>query len=386
MITLKGFAGNLSRGEYFGLSFITQATYFFGYLGLMFFPIGRFLYIDIQVPVATSFTNTYFWSGAILFIFLSISVGYVFLFSRSQVMRWIAFCFLWPLVMFVPEFSTVRISETFVLYRSYLWMIGLYGILAVPFLFVRQGKILKLYTVILVLMGLFYAFQLHKILDTFISPLTVFEDAVQKLESFGNAVPPQNYRLYNNYAHALLKENDWKGATRNFSKAVHLYPEYVRGLSNLGVLLLKQKHYDDARIYLDRALAINPKYVDAINARGSLEVELNNHKEGREYYLKSLQIVPRNAITLINLANVSTTLGMYNEALKIYHENEGHLKKSFTDFYFFWGRCAYLKRDWKLLDNVLQKGIRNNPQNRKIRLLLSLAEQCQEKNNCDDLH
>jgi hypothetical protein len=112
------------------LSILTQCGLFFKYLWLWLVPNPGWMSVDMREPFAASLFS---WHTFGLAGFLGYFGVAVWLLLKRGRMGLLGFALLFPWILFLTEWSTVRIQEPFVLYRSYLWMPGLLAALPVLF-------------------------------------------------------------------------------------------------------------------------------------------------------------------------------------------------------------------------------------------------------------
>ena len=115
------------------LSVLTQAGLFFKYLWLWLLANPAWMSIDMREPFISSLSAWQGWLGAASFLIYGAVAFWLLL--RPQWMGLIGFALLYPWLQFLVEFSSVRVQEPFVLYRSYLWMPGV--MLLIPFLLIK---------------------------------------------------------------------------------------------------------------------------------------------------------------------------------------------------------------------------------------------------------
>src|SRR3569623_1220646 len=113
------------------LSILTQSLLFFKYLWIWIMPSPAWMSVDMFEGYAMRLWSWPYLLGLAGFIVYPIAALY-FLRQRGR-KGLLGFAMLCPWLMFATELAAVRIQETFVLYRSYVWMPGLFA--AFPFLF-----------------------------------------------------------------------------------------------------------------------------------------------------------------------------------------------------------------------------------------------------------
>jgi protein O-mannosyl-transferase len=124
----------------FLLSMINQTWLFIRYGLLWFAPYVGWMSVDLRPAfplVATSFPQIL---GVPLY--LGMAIGSVFLMARFDDWRRILGLGLFaPVVLFATEFATIWIQDPFVLYRSYIWAIGVPFLASIPFMHLKPRTI-----------------------------------------------------------------------------------------------------------------------------------------------------------------------------------------------------------------------------------------------------
>ncbi len=105
------------------LSALTQAGLFFKYLLLWLLPNPAWMSIDMRETFAGSLNAWGNWLGLIGFVLYGLLAFGLLLRKGKAGLAGLAL--LYPCLFFMVEFSTIRIQEPFVLYRSYLWLPGM---------------------------------------------------------------------------------------------------------------------------------------------------------------------------------------------------------------------------------------------------------------------
>jgi len=170
-------------------SAVTQAGLYFRYLALWVYPDSAALSIDLRVD----FAGAWPLAGSLVAVVGFVAYGVLgwWLMRGKGMARVAGFGLLYPWILFLPEFATIRFQEPFVLYRSYLWAPGLMMLLASGLARLPGRAVAAV--ALLVLPLLFY--QAHDRLRVFSSSLALWEDAAAKLPR--RAVPGGSRTLYN---------------------------------------------------------------------------------------------------------------------------------------------------------------------------------------------
>jgi tetratricopeptide (TPR) repeat protein len=256
-------------------SAVTQAGLFFRYLALWIFPDSDALSIDLRTDFAGA------WSPVVALLAVAGFAGYGvlgFYFMRRKGMARVAgFGLLFPWILFLTEFATIRFQEPFVLYRSYLWAPGLMVLLAIGLARV-PGRV-AIAVALLVLPLLFY--QGHHRLRTFSSSLALWEDAAAKLPR--HAVPGGSRTLYN------------------------LGREYLYG-----------DRADQAIAVAERCLAEYPETYDCHMARASIHLQLEEYRPAMPHLVRAIFLRPDSGTARHHLGVALENLGCLDEAKEQY--------------------------------------------------------------------
>lgn len=240
------------------LSVITQGWLYFKYVGLWLFPNPNWMSVDMREPFAASL-----WSGYLLAFIAFLAWGGAavwLLFKRGRLGLW-GFALLFPWLMFMPEFSTVRIQENFVLYRSYTWAVGACALL--PLLLDRLDR--RTAGMIVGAVALAMIPVSMDRLASFSHPLMLWSDAEKLVKDKQDL--PGVYRIYYNLGGAHIEMDNYSAAEKALEIVTRLNPDWPFGHNNLGAVLLNQdkwaaaiKEFDSAIEIAERKkLGLNPK-------------------------------------------------------------------------------------------------------------------------------
>lgn len=211
------------------LSVLTQSWLFFKYVALWLLPNPEWMSIDMREPFAQSFGSLYLLA---FIAFIGWGGGAIWLLLRRGRRGLLGFAMLFPWLMFMTEFSAVRIQEPFVLYRSYLWAVCI-GCL-VPLLFARATQKIA-YLVGGLVAVTFFVISMDR-LGSMSHPILLWDDAAKLVD--GRSDLPGLDRIYNNRGVALLKEQRYKPALADFRRALALTPELPSAYTNIGAIYL----------------------------------------------------------------------------------------------------------------------------------------------------
>jgi tetratricopeptide (TPR) repeat protein len=152
--------------------------------------------------------------------------------------------------MFFTEFSTVRIQESFVLYRSYLWAVGAF--FAFPIIFGKVNS-QSAASILIVTAIVYFPISMER-LATMSHPILLWDDA-EKLVVDHKELPGVS-RIYYNRGTEYLKVDFYDKAIADLKQAVVLSPKFVEAYGNLGVTYLKKQDWPNAISTFSRAIEL----------------------------------------------------------------------------------------------------------------------------------
>jgi len=231
-------------------SIITQCWLFFKYLLIWLVPVEGRMSIDIYEPFALRLWSLPQTVGAVAFI------AYGVLAARllwSQGLRGLlGFGMLCPWLLFFTEFSTVRVADPLVIYRSYLWMACSFAIL--PWFCQRMTtKHIVLGSAAIAVL-LIPPTLLR--LQTFSSNWLLWNDAVRHVE--GKPVLPGVERVYFNRANAASRLGRYADSIPDYNFVLELQPRNPHAYNDRGAARLHLNDVAGAKSDFENALRINP--------------------------------------------------------------------------------------------------------------------------------
>lgn len=259
-------------------SVVTQTCLFFKYLLLGWIPITSWMSIDIREPLVGLGSA---WNWLYPCLFMAYCATGFFLLMRKGRVGLLGFSMLAPALLFMTELATVRIQESFVLYRSYLWLPPM--LVALPLVFRRVvglsgqgglGRGLAL-TLGVATLGVFFALSAER-LNTFSSNLLLWDDAISLAERRGDSWFRD--RQYVNRGGAYLADKSYERALRDFDRALAWNPDQVLAHLGKGRTLLQLGRLEQAGKHFDRAVALKPDWADAYLARADLSYRIGDRE------------------------------------------------------------------------------------------------------------
>jgi protein O-mannosyl-transferase len=239
-------------------SAIMQMGLFFKYLGLWLAPSTHSMSIDVRIDFAA--TASALWSGLKLAGFFGYAVAALLLLRRGGRVAVIGFGLAHAWILFLVELTAVRFQEPFALYRSYLWapgiLVALCGLLSYLPRRLALAAALAATPVLLV--------QAHDRLQSFSSPLALWQDAADKVQPG----VPGGYRTYFQLGRELLYTDQADKAIAVAERCIAEYPTTPQCYLARGTIALQLERYGEALPYLTRAVELDPRSGIAHHHRG----------------------------------------------------------------------------------------------------------------------
>ena len=227
------------------LSVLTQCWLFFKYALLWIFPQPSWMSVDMREPFAQSLLSGYPLAAL---CFIGWGLGAVWLLVQRGHRGLLGFGLLYPWLMFMTEFSAVRIQEIFVLYRSYLWVAGAFCVLPVVFFRVNARSA----SFVLALVALAMVPISMERLMVMSQPMFLWDDAEKLVK--GRPDLPGAYRIYYNRGTELAGLGLMDLAMVDFKTSVALNPDFAEAHGNLGAAYAKKGDWDNAIVSFENAI------------------------------------------------------------------------------------------------------------------------------------
>ena len=225
----------------YGLSILNQAALFFVYGFLWVIPYVGAMSIDMRPAFPVSYGSALHLIGAIAFIALLVVSIWAIL-RKDGVIRFAALCLLFPLLWFFTEFAVVWVQDPLVLYRSYLWAVGIPGLIAI---ILTGFKPRTIYIIGVVLALIFGSLALERV-TSMRDAETAWEDAASKVDLKAPANTLGRYRPYLNLGTERMERGRYAQAERDFMTADSLNDLNGNARFSRGVAQLQQKNYAEA--------------------------------------------------------------------------------------------------------------------------------------------
>lgn len=220
------------KDSIYPLSVVNQAALFFNYGLLWFAPVVAWMSIDLRPAFPLSILAFPHVLGALAYLgMLGFSIWAVL--RRSDALGWVGLCLLFPLTLFATEFALPWLQDPFVLYRSYLWAIGVPGLVCILLVGTRPALIYSIGGIVALVFSLL-AFERNLSLE---SEVSVWSDAVEKIDLQAPPNAVGRWRPYLNRGSHHLANDAPERALPDFERADALGEPNGSARFNIGVAL-----------------------------------------------------------------------------------------------------------------------------------------------------
>lgn len=263
------------------LSVLTQAGLFFKYLLLWLLPNPAWMSVDMREPFISSWTTWQGWGGVLGFILYGL-LG-IKLLLRGGRQGLVGLALLYPWLLFWVEFSSIRVQEPFVLYRSYLWMPGM--MLLFPLLLSRWPNC----RVVLAL-----GFMVVMLIPLAWNRLWVFGDNYRLWNDAAVLLPNEHAagadRIFYNRGQALATRHQWDAAAKDFQRAIAISPQLAPVRYELGMAYVNLKRDQEAIKQFDTGIAIDPNDARLYFGKGLSLMRLHEKAQANQQMRKSCEL------------------------------------------------------------------------------------------------
>lgn len=274
----------ITHEQAYPLSVLTQSWLFFNYWLLWLVPLPAAMSINMGAGFARGYASWPQLFGPLLFVaYLALAV---WLLHRRGDRGLIGFALLVPALLFGVEFSTVRVQEIFVLYRSYLWMPCLAAVL--PALTRRCSRRLAL-GLLLSISLLLVAAAVSR-LKTLADPVALWREALEHTMASETRNKFTVVRAVHNLGQAYINSGRYREALSPLSAAIRIDPEDSRLYNDRAVVFLQLKMYPEALQDYGRAIATGPFTPLPYFGRGETFSAMGRFEDARNDYAYSCRL------------------------------------------------------------------------------------------------
>jgi Tfp pilus assembly protein PilF len=143
-------------------------------------------------------------------------------------------------------------------------------------------------------------------------------DDAQEVLQRALAVDPDMPLANNTMGLAALKKGQHDMAERHFRAAIRSQPDLAEAHNNFGNLLAARQGYAEAAYHFEQAIRIDPGYVAALHSYGVVLALTKSYPRAAAALEQVIRLAPDLVQARLDLADVLTTLGRVNDAVREY--------------------------------------------------------------------
>jgi protein O-mannosyl-transferase len=294
----------------FALSILNQAYLFFHYGLRWFLPAAEWMSINLRPPFPVSLASFPHVLG--VFGYVGVLAGGFFLLLRYRDWRALAgLSLLVPALLFATEFATVWVQDPFVLYRSYLWAIGVPGLVVVAL----HGPSARTLAIVGIALAAGLAWQALDRIWSLSTVESAWTDAIRKLPNDPRSVG--RWFPYLNRGSFYAEHNQFKLALRDFEASAAL-GDLGMGSFNKGSILGAEGQHAQALEAFDEAERQGYKLYNLPFQRAMSLVALGKPAEAYQQLLATHAMSPPSPtreLMLLQLGRLGMQLGKADDAI-----------------------------------------------------------------------
>lgn len=291
------------------LSVVNQAYLFFHYGLRWFLPASEWMSINLRPPFPLTLTTFPQVLGAFGYV-AALGSGFYMLLRYRDWRAVAGLSILLPGLLFATEFITVWVQDPFVLYRSYLWAIGIPGLVVIAL----HGSPGRALFVVGLVAGAFLAWQSLDRVFSMSSPERAWTDAIRKLPDDPRSVG--RWFPYLNRGVARVDNRQYNLAMQDFDASSRL-GDMGAGLFNRGSLYAANGEHLNALVSFDAAERAGYRLYNLYMQRGMSLLALGRADEAYGWLVRTYLMnppSPTREILLANLGRTALQLGRHVEA------------------------------------------------------------------------
>ncbi len=266
----------------YALSVATQCFLFFKYLLLWLLPNPAWMSVDMREPFARSPLAWPYILAVPTFLLYGATALWLLLQRGKRGL--LGFALLCPWLQLIPELSTIRIQEPFVLYRSYLWMGGLFATLPL-----MLGNLPARRAVVYLLGASLLLVPLTwNRLTTFSHPLLLWDDAATLIQD--RPYLPGFERIYFNRGHAFYQLKLTQKALDDYNQVIALKPDNSYVYNDRGVIYYERGQYQEALLDFNKSIALKQDAANPYLGRGLVFVALHDQPAASADFRQSCEL------------------------------------------------------------------------------------------------
>jgi tetratricopeptide (TPR) repeat protein len=275
-------------------SVLTQAGLFFKYCLLMLIPNPAWMSIDMREAFILLWRDWTNWIGLIAFVGYGIFALICLL--RGGRIALLGLALIYPWLFFVTEFSTIRVQEIFVLYRSYLWLPGYMLLFPLILSALPDKKIMLAGAVAAILLVPMAWNRLWVFADNY----RLWDDAVQLLHGEDRLGAQRIY--FNRAYYAETDKEDRNGAIEDYKRSLKISTAFPPVKLALASAYANAGRNREALDEYTSAIASHPKDAEAYYGLAFLLKKLHDNAGATASMQKSCDLGKSMACAMLSLS------------------------------------------------------------------------------------
>jgi hypothetical protein len=299
----------------FALSVVNEAYLFFHYGLRWMLPWEGWMSINLRPPFPLTFTTFPHILG--VFGYAAVVIGGLFLVIRFR--TWpalVGLALLLPALLYPTEFATVWVQDPFVLYRSYLWGIGIPGLVFA----LVHGPPAKVLVPVAAGLAIFLVWQAIDRVISLSSPERAWTDAIAKLPKDPRSVG--RWFPYVNRGSVYADHDQFAQALRDFEISESLGDTGL-GAANSASLLSAKGRHAQALAALDRAEKQGYSLYNLHFQRGLAFMAMKRPADAYASFERVRALDPPSPtaeLNLLNIGKLGLQLGKQQDAVEALEE------------------------------------------------------------------
>jgi tetratricopeptide (TPR) repeat protein len=295
----------------YALSVLNEAWLFFRYGATWLVPYSGWMSIDLRPPFPVAWTTLPQALGILGYVAL-LAAGFATLLRYRDWRALVAISLLMPALLFGTEFATVWVQDPFVLYRSYLWAIGVPGLMFVLACDLPWRTTAAIGAAICALL----VWQAWDRVASLRDPVASWTDAIAKLPNDPRAVG--RWFPYLNRGSAYVDQNRFDLALRDFDASSRLGDQGM-GALNTGSILSARGRQREALAAFDAAEREGYSLYNLPFQRGLALVALGRREEALAQFERARKLdppSPTRELLLLQIGRTALQVGKPDVALE----------------------------------------------------------------------
>jgi tetratricopeptide (TPR) repeat protein len=292
------------------LSILNQAWLFFRYGVDWMLPWSGWMSINLRPPFPVKIATFPHLLG--IFGYVAAVAGGFWLLVRFRDWRaLLGLALVIPALLFATEFTTVWVQDPFVLYRSYLWAIGIPAVVVL----LVHGPPPRVHAAVAVVLASFLLWQAQDRVFSLATAERAWTDAIEKLPNDARSVG--RWFPYLNRGSIYADRDDTTSALRDYEMSSRL-GDLGMGAMNRGALLTAAGKNLEALKAFDEAQKQGYKLYNLPLQRGIALAALNRNEEAFRSFGDALALdapSPSREVALLHVGRLGMLLQRHDEAI-----------------------------------------------------------------------